>query len=147
QFIKNNIRVRFIGDRSLFPENLLPKIAQAEEKTVLGSALHIQFLFCYGARQELVDAVKNLIKQVKAGIVSENDISPELLANYLWTAGIPEPDLVIRTGGAKRLSNFLLYQAAYSELYFTDCFWPDITQAHLQTAFDEFEACKRNFGV
>ncbi len=145
--IEQNIRVRFIGDRSLFPEKLKPIIEQVEQQTKHGSALNLNFLFCYGARQEIVSGIKNIIHQIKQGILSENDISDETINQSLWTVGIPEPDMIIRTGGLKRISNFLLFQSAYSELYFLDCFWPDITEHDLETACSNFKACQRNFGT
>lgn len=145
-FIQYNIRVRFIGDRSLFPQEVRPAIEQVEEYTRHCKALNVQFLFCYGARQEIVASVKHIVQKVKAGLVSEDEISDELIHEHLWTCGIPEPDLIVRTGGAQRTSNFLLYQGAYSELYFLSCFWPDVTDEHLSQACDYFVQCKRNYG-
>lgn len=146
-FIEHGIRIRFIGDRSLFPENLRPVIEQAETQTAGGTVLNVNFLFCYGARQEIVSGIKSIIQKIKQGLISEHDISDEVVNQCLWTAGIPEPDLIIRTGGLKRISNFLLFQAAYSEFYFLDCFWPDITEHDLQVACANFRECSRNFGV
>ncbi len=147
EFIKNGIRAKFIGERSLFPKHLITIIDQLEQKTANGANLQVNFLFCYGARQEIVHGIKALLAKVKNGELSENDITDETFKDYLWTAGMPEPDIIIRTGGAKRMSNFLLYQAAYSEFYFLDCFWPEITQDHLQAAYTNFEQCRRNFGA
>lgn len=147
QFIQNDIRIRFIGDRSRFPDKLLPFIEIAEDKTAHCTTLHLNFLFCYGARQEIISGVKELLRRIKNGLLSETDINDEMLQQCFWTAGIPEPDLIIRTGGAKRISNFLLYQAAYSELYFLDCFWPDITESHLKEACYNFNQCQRNYGA
>ncbi len=145
-FIKHNIRVRFIGDRSLFPESVRPTIDEVEAKTKHLSRLQINFLFCYGSRQEIIGGIKSLFKKIKDGLISEDDISEDSFAQQLWTAGIPEPDLILRTGGVVRVSNFLLYQAAYSEFYFLDCFWPEISETHLQGALNHFNECKRNFG-
>ena len=108
--------------------------------------MHLSFLFCYGAQQEIVGGIKKLVHDVKVGKISEDDISDELFKSYLWTHGIPEPDLIVRAGGAQRLSNFLLYQAAYSEFYYLDCLWPDITQKHLSGAVQFFNECQRNVG-
>lgn len=146
-FIASKIRVRFIGDRTLFPDNLKPMIEDVESQTSCGDALNVNFLFCYGARQEIASGIKNIIKKIKQGLLSEHDISDEVINQCLWTAGIPEPDMIIRTGGLKRISNFLLFQAAYSELYFLDCFWPDITENDLQIACENFKECRRNFGA
>ncbi|MBI2775177.1 di-trans,poly-cis-decaprenylcistransferase [Candidatus Dependentiae bacterium] len=146
-FLKYGVRARFIGDRSLFPAQLLSTIENLESQTNQGHNLQVNFLFCYGARQEIIQGVKSIIQKIKNGELSENDITDETLNNSLWTAGIPEPDMIIRTGGTKRMSNFLLYQAAYSEFYFLDCFWPEITEDHLQAACLNFEESKRNFGT
>ena len=146
EFIKNGIRARFIGDKSFFPKNVAPAIEEMEEKTKHLNKLNLNFLFCYGAKIELVHAIKNLAKEVKAGVLAVDDIDEEKISSSLWTAGMPDPDLIIRTSGLCRLSNFLLYQAAYSEFMFLDCYWPEITQAHLQKCFDDFENVQRNFG-
>ncbi|MEX0939938.1 MAG: polyprenyl diphosphate synthase [Candidatus Babeliales bacterium] len=146
EFIQNGIRVRFIGNRALFPESTKSIIEQLEHKTEQNTQLNVNFLFCYGARQEIIDAIKMVVRKVKAGLLAEDEISEASFFDYLWTRGVPEPDLIIRTGGAVRLSNFLLYQSAYSEFYFLDCLWPDISQVHLQKALGYFNDCKRNFG-
>jgi len=146
-FIEKKINVRFIGDRSLFPCEVLDAIHEIEEKTKNGTALFLNMLFCYGARQEIVGGIKSLIKKIKAGVIKEEDVSEKTFSECLWTHGIPEPDLIIRTGGARRLSNFLLYQSAYSELYFLDCYWPELTEEHLLKAIYSFKNCQRNFGV
>jgi undecaprenyl diphosphate synthase len=144
--LDRDVKIRFIGDRSLFPEHVKPTIDELEEKTKHCATLHLNFLFCYGAQQEIIHGIKTIIKKIKQGELSEDDVSEDTFAQYLWTGGIPEPDLIIRTGGATRLSNFLLYQAAYSEFYFLDCFWPEIKNDHLQKALAYFNTCKRNFG-
>ena len=146
QFIEQGVRVRFIGDRQLFPNNAAITIAMVEEKTAECNALNLNILFCYGARQEIVGGIKKLFTNIKAGLVALEDLSEDLFKQYLWTAEIPEPELIIRTGGFKRLSNFLLYQAAYSELHFIDCLWPEITQEHMQIAVDSYIQTQRNFG-
>lgn len=146
EFLKNKVRVRFIGDRKMFPSQTVSAIEYLEENTKHCTALDLNFLFCYGARQEIVSGIKQLIGEIKKGVISEEEITEKNFYNYLWTAQIPEPDLIIRTGGAFRLSNFLLYQAAYSELYFTECLWPEISEKNLQDALDFFYTTKRNFG-
>lgn len=147
EFKKNGVRLRFIGDRNLFPPQLAPLLDQIQKETADGKSLQVNFLFCYGGRQEIAAAVKNIAHQVKAGHIKEDDICPELISKNLWTADTPDPDLIIRTGSFSRLSNFLLFQAAYSELYVMDCLWPEITAEHLQKAYDAFVNCKRNFGT
>lgn len=147
EFRRRGIRLRFIGDRSLFPAQLTPLLDKAERETATHTKLTLTFLFCYGGRQEIYAAVKDIAHQVASGEVKESDVTPELLDKTLWTGDIPDPDLIIRTGGFSRLSNFLLYKAAYSEFCVLDCLWPDLSEKHLQEAYDNFMECKRNFGT
>lgn len=147
EFKKHDIRVRFIGDRSLFPEQLLPLLDQFEKETAHCDTLHVSFLFCYGAQQEIAAAAKNIAHKVKVGELDEDDITPELISKHLWTHELPEPDLIIRTGYVSRLSNFLLFQAAYAELFMLDCFWPDISKQKLQEIYEQFIKRQRRFGV
>lgn len=144
--VKSGVRMTFVGDRQQFPAHVLPAIETLEETSKDGKALHVQILFCYGGRQEIVSTVRHLAQQVKAGVIEPNDITDALFNERLWTNGMPAPDLIIRTGGVRRLSNFLLYQAAYSELYFTDTFWPAIQETDLFEAVNYFMSVKRNFG-
>lgn len=146
-FVEQEVRIQFIGDRSLFPQKVIESCANLEQKTKGFTRLQLNILFCYGARQEIVAAVKTLYKKIKSGLLTEQDVSEEEFEKCFWMNGTPEPDLIIRTGGAKRLSNFLLYQAAYSEFCFLDCLWPEITEAHLTSALAGFQITKRNFGV
>lgn len=145
--LKEGIRMRFIGDRSRFPASTVAPIEQLETQTAHLNNLVVNFLFCYGGRQEIVSAVKTVVEKIKAGFLREADINEQTFADYLWMHGIPDPDLIVRTGGAHRLSNFLLYQAAYSELYFIDCLWPEVGNTELEAAVAYFEKCTRNFGV
>ncbi len=144
---EKGVRIRFIGDRSSFPAKVVPVIERIEKETVHLNNLHLNFLFCYGARQEIVEGIKKIINDVKTGNLSEDKLSDELFSQYLWTSGMPEPDLVLRTGGVVRMSNFLLYQAAYAEYYFLDCLWPELTKNHLEKAMLYFHGCQRNFGT
>ncbi|MFA6065730.1 MAG: polyprenyl diphosphate synthase [Candidatus Babeliaceae bacterium] len=141
--IKNNVRVRFIGRRSSFPQQLIENINAIEAKSAHNTGLTLNIMFCYGGRQELVDAIKNI---VASGIMPEN-ITEDTIAQHLWTHDMPDPELVIRTGYTHRLSNFLPYQSVYSELYFIDCYWPEITVEHLHKAVDYYESIERNFGA
>jgi len=144
--VKNEIRVRFVGDRSLFPATLKPQIEAMEEQTKNYARLTLNVLFCYGAQQEMVSGVKKIIEQVKSGALNADDISEATITQNLWTNGTPPPDMILRTGGVRRLSNFLLYQAAYSEFYFLDCMWPEIRKEDFMGAMKYFEECQRNFG-
>jgi undecaprenyl diphosphate synthase len=146
ELLKDGVRVCFLGDRSLFPKRIHDVITAVEEKTKMMSKLILNLLFCYGARQEIVYAVKKLAQRVKSGNLDVSEIDSEMVSNYLWTSGIPDPDLIIRTGYRSRLSNFLLYQASYSEIKFLDCFWPEITDTILEDTINDFIGIQRNFG-
>ena len=141
-FLEKRIRVRFIGDRTLFPEFIVPLCEQIEQETAKGKVLTVYFLLCYGARQELIAAAKKIAEAE----VDYSTLTTKKLKDYLWTGQISDPDIIIRTGGVKRLSNFLLYQAAYSELCFLDCLWPDLSEHDLHNVITEFKKSKRTFG-
>lgn len=147
RLLEQNVRVRFLGDASYFPAVLQPIIARVQEATVHCDGLTLNLLFCYGGRQEIAYAARQLALKVAAGDLKPEAITDELLATYLWTAGMPDPEIIVRTGNTSRLSNFLLYQGAYSEIINLDCFWPDITEARLKGCIDIFNATKRNFGT
>lgn len=146
-FIENDIRIKFVGDRTLFPAQVMPTCRKVEQATEHCTKLVLNFLFCYGAQQEIVEAVRKLVRKVKSGELCEADLSEKDFEQCLWSAGTPVPDLIIRTGGRQRLSNFLLYQAAYSEFCFLDCLWPDITIDHFKSVLSDFENSTRNFGA
>lgn len=146
-FMQKGIKVRFIGDRNFFPSSVHSTCERVEQKTVHCDCLYLNLLFCYGGQQELVAGIKDIAREVKSGNLSEEEITEEKLTHYLWTGAIPAPDLIIRTGGVQRLSNFLLYQAAYSELCFLDCLWPELSKVDLENVIDSFEKRKRNFGT
>lgn len=146
QFIQDGIRIRFIGDRTLFPPHLAPLCIEAEEATKKCSTLNLNFLFCYGGQQEIAHAAQTIARNVQAGLIDPDTITPELFSQFLWTKDIPYPDIVIRPGGRHRLSNFLLFQSAYSELFFLDYLWPDMTPDIIETVLHDFEQRWRNFG-
>ena len=123
-----------------------PVCEKAEQETQSGSALQVNFLLCYGGRQEIVNATQRIASQIAQGNLAIKDITTDSFEQFLWTSGIPSPDLIIRTGGQQRLSNFLLFQCAYSELYFFDCLWPDISRHELEMALTYFDKCRKNFG-
>lgn len=145
-FKDKNVRVKFVGDRTLFPSNMQSICEKAEAVTSAGNALQVNFLLCYGGRQEIVDAAKRIATEVAQGNILVENITTDLFEKSLWTSGIPSPDLIIRTGGQQRLSNFLLFQCAYSEFYFLDCLWPDISSIELELALTYFDTCRKNFG-
>lgn len=144
---EKGVRVTFVGDRNQFPAQLQETIKTIEEKTAQNSTLFLNILFCYGGQQEIIAATKKIAQHVAHGLLKPENITSEIFEEHLWLGKIPSPDLVIRTGGAKRLSNFLTYQSAYSELIFLDCYWPELTDNDLIAAVNEYETVRRNFGA
>jgi undecaprenyl diphosphate synthase len=144
--IKQGIKVRFIGDQTQFPASIKEPCRALEIATAAGAVVQVNVMICYGARQEIADAATRIVHDIAQGILKTELITADIFERYLWSADVPHPDLIIRTGNVQRLSNFLLYQAAYAELYFLDCLWPAITESHLALACDYFVHCKRNFG-
>ena len=147
ELVQNNIRIKFVGDRSVFPAMLKADIEHLEQATSACSALTVNLLFCYGATAEITNATKHIAQLVKDGKLAPEDITEQTIAKFLWTAGTPVPDVIVRTSGVKRLSNYLLFQAAYSEFMFLDKLWPDITEADLDQCLHNFHTIKRNFGT
>ncbi len=144
---KNNMCVRVIGDISLLAEDMQESIRELEEITKDNTGLHFQVALNYGSRDEMIRAIRALAAKAKAGEVAPEEIDEEMFAGYLDTKGIPEPDLLIRTSGEERLSNFLLWQLAYTEFYFTDVLWPDFNKKELQKAIDYYNGRDRRFGA
>ena len=139
---KNNIKIKFIGDLKNIPKDLKIIIKKIEDKTKNNDAITVIFAFNYGAKSELVNAFKNIIKNK----TKVNEINEELINNYLYTNNIPDPDILIRTGGEKRLSNFLLWQLSYAELFFINKNWPDFNFFDLKKIIKAFGVTKRKFG-
>ncbi len=139
---KNNIKIKFIGDLKNIPKDLKIIIKKIEDKTKNNDAITVIFAFNYGAKSELVNAFKNIIKNK----TKVNEINEELINNYLYTNNIPDPDILIRTGGEKRLSNFLLWQLSYAELFFINKNWPDFNFFDLKKVIKTFKVTKRKFG-
>lgn len=142
QFIEQGVCVHFVGKISLFPESVQALCKKVEEKTKHGTRLQVNFLFGYGARQEIFDAAQRLVEQAQAGML----ITQNLFESNLWTGEMPDPDLIIRTGGVQRMSNFLLYQAAYTEIRFVDTLWPDLTKAELMNVLMSAISAQKNLG-
>lgn len=141
-----NVRVRIIGERASLSADLIALLNEAEDNTAANTGLTLVVAFNYGARQEIVSAARALAAAVKAGTVEPGSITEDLLANQLTTAGFPDPDLIIRTSGEQRLSNFLMWQAAYAEFVFTPVLWPDFDRKALDDALAEYGGRKRRFG-
>jgi len=144
--LKNNIKLRVIGDKSALPSKLRLRIDYLEKISQSHKNLHLQIAFNYGSRQEIVRAVKLLADDLQSGVAKTEDITEALFNTYLYTAAVPHPDLLIRTSGEKRLSNYLLWQIAYTELFFSDKYWPDFTAADLDEAIHLFKNRERRFG-
>lgn len=142
---EHGVAMRFIGNIKSAPQSVQDAITKLEKETAPGKKLLLNVLFCYGGRQEILSAIEHIIKDVKNGKLTQAP-SEEVFKKYLWTSDLPDPDLIIRTGGLKRLSNFLTYQTSYSELYFTERLWPDLTVQDLDHALEEYYLRQRNFG-
>ncbi len=143
---RNNMRVRIIGKREGLPEDIVKKIEDLEEATAGNTGLQFTVAINYGGRDELVRAAKNIARDYKDGIITEDDITEDLMSGYLDTKEITDPDLLIRTSGELRTSNFLPWQIAYSEFYFTDCMWPDFDMDELVKAVRYYTGRDRRYG-
>lgn len=143
---KNDMRVRVIGDKTGLDEDIRIKIQELEEASKNNGGLNFQIAINYGSRDEIVRGVRKIMEDVKAGKLDASQMNEELFDSYLDTAGIPSPDLLIRTSGEQRLSNFLMWQLAYTEFYFTDVPWPAFTKADLEKAIEKYNSRDRRFG-
>ncbi len=144
---KNNMCVRVIGDKTRLDDDIRARIAQLEEATKNNTGLHFQIAINYGGRDEIVRAVKELASQVKEGTLEPEHITEDMLSDSLDTKGIPEPDLLIRTCNEQRISNFLLWQLAYTEFYFTEVAWPDFSKEELEKAIEAYNHRDRRYGL
>ena len=141
-----NVKIKFIGDRTALSKSLADKMAKAEERTKNNSGLLFSVGLNYGGRDEIIHAVKNISEDVKNGKIKSEDITTDLFSNYLYTAGMPDPDLVIRTSGEMRTSNFLPWQIVYSEFLFLDKYWPDFSEEDLDNAIEAYKKRNKKFG-
>jgi len=142
KYVDRGIRMKVIGRRSDLKQNVLDAIIRAEQKTAGGTRGQVNLCVNYGGRAEIVEAVQKIVADGRA----QSEITEDLISSYLWTAGIPEPDLIVRTSGEQRLSGFQSWAGAYSELYFTQKHWPDFDEAELDLAIEEFSSRQRRFG-
>lgn len=145
-FMANNVRLRIIGDRTRLPEFVREALERCERNTSNNSGMTMVLALSYSARWEIAEAARQLAQQVASGALRPEDISEDDVQNHLATNFMPDPELLIRTGGELRLSNYLLWQCAYSELYFTETFWPDFTAEHLYAAIADYQSRERRFG-
>ena len=143
---KNGVKIRMIGARSGLDDDILRMLDDAVELTKDNTALNLTIAFNYGARDEIARAAQKIAEDAKTGIIDPSEVTPERFATYLDTAGLPDPDLLIRTSGELRLSNFLLWQLAYAEFVFVDVYWPDFTKELFEAAIAEYQRRNRRFG-
>ncbi|WP_269670650.1 polyprenyl diphosphate synthase [Stenotrophomonas sp. SY1] len=144
---RRGVRVRFIGDRSRFSAGIVQRMDKAEQRTLANAAMTLNIAASYGGRQDIALAARALAQQVAAGTLLPEQIDEQLLGRHVALADLPAPDLFIRTGGDTRISNFLLWQLAYTELWFSDVLWPDFDATILQQALDDYAGRERRFGL
>lgn len=145
-FIKNNVKLNTIGDIGSLPKKAYRELNEVMNKTSGHSGMTLTLALSYGAREEIKNAVKQISAKVKNNIISADDIDETIINTHLYTYNLPDVDLLIRTSGECRISNFLLWQIAYAELYFTDVFWPDFSDLHLAEAIKSYQNRERRFG-
>ncbi|MCI8565266.1 MAG: isoprenyl transferase [Lachnospiraceae bacterium] len=143
---ENNVRVKMIGERSRFAPDIIDGINKLETTTANNTRMTFVIAVNYGSRDEIRRSVTRMLADCQAGVISAAEVSEERISSYLDTAGIPDPDLLIRTSGEERLSNFLLWQLAYSEFYFTDVLWPDFRKEELVKAIEMYNSRERRYG-
>ncbi|HLQ72291.1 MAG TPA: isoprenyl transferase [Bacillota bacterium] len=146
EMIENNVKIETIGDFNKLPEHTQKVIQSGKEKTKDNDGLILNFALNYGGRYEIMRAIKQVMSDIDAGRVSTDALDENMFSKYLYTQGLPDPDLLIRTSGEQRLSNFLLWQLAYTEFWFTDVLWPDFHADVFQKALQEYQKRKRRYG-
>ena len=144
---ERSVRVRIIGSRERVAKDIRDMIEEAENRTVANTGTNLTFAFDYGGQEEIVNAVRELARAAKEGRLDPETITPELFASRLFTGGMPEPDILVRTGGEHRLSNFLLWQSSYAELFFVDTLWPDFGRKDLLDLLEQYAQRERRFGA
>lgn len=143
---ENNARIIFIGERDMLADDIVTKMAEIEEQTAANSDVTLCVALSYGGRQEITAAARNLAKKVQQDQLNPQDIDEKTFAKALYTADIPDPDLLIRTSGEMRISNYLLWQLAYTELYFSPTLWPDFTKEELINIVENYQTRERRYG-
>jgi undecaprenyl diphosphate synthase len=146
EILEQNIRLRILGRREGIPEHVLREMDKTVELSAKNTGMCLSLAINYGGRTELVDAVRKIVREAVAGRIHEEDVCENLLSQHLYTHGIPDPDLLIRTAGEMRVSNFLLWQISYAELWVTQDHWPEFTEEHLRCAIRDFARRTRRFG-
>ena len=143
---KNNVKFDVIGDLEKLPVSTKNSLQKGADLTAKNTGLTLSLALNYGSRQEIIEAVQKIVIKVKNGSLNSDEINENIFSNYLYTKGIPDPDLMIRTSGESRLSNFLLWQSAYTEIYMTDTFWPEFREKELMKAVKDYQSRERRFG-
>jgi len=147
ELISNNVRIRMMGYKEGLPAHTLYAIEEAERKTANNTGLILNFALNYGSRMEMLNGIKQIAVQMKDGSIRPEDLTDEVFSRFLLSSGLPDPDLVIRTSGEFRISNFMLWQIAYSELAFVDVFWPDFTKEHFYQVISQYQQRNRRYGA
>mgnify|MGYP002508175890 CR=1 FL=1 len=147
ELVKQGVKVQIIGERSRFSDTVKDAINRIEEKTAEGKTMTLVLALNYSSRSEMTTAVQNIAKRVAAGEIKAEEIDEKMISSSLYTAEMPDPDLIIRTSGEYRLSNFLMWQASYAEFYFTDTLWPDFGEEELKKAVEAYNARDRRYGL
>ena len=145
-FMKNNVRFRVVGDRTRIPDVVKKKLADTEERTAKNDKMTMVLALSYSSRLELASVARQMAQEVKDGTLNPEDINEQTMEEHLWTSFMPDPELLIRTGGELRISNYLLWQIAYTELYFCDTYWPDFMVEDLYKAIASYQSRHRRFG-
>tara|TARA_B110000902_G_C13982705_1_gene465563 strand:- start:83 stop:709 length:627 start_codon:yes stop_codon:yes gene_type:complete len=143
---KNNVKFDVIGDLEKLPVSTKNSLQKGADLTAKNTGLNLSLALNYGSRQEIIEAVQKIVIKVKNGSLNSDEINENIFSDYLYTKGIPDPDLMIRTSGESRLSNFLLWQSAYTEIYMTDTFWPEFREKELMKAVKDYQSRERRFG-
>jgi len=147
EMLDNGIRLTTIGDTEALKEPIKAVLRETIAKTAHNSDMTLNLALSYGGRDEIISAVKDILKDIQRGALAREDVTPDIFPRYLDTAGLPDPDLLIRTSGEYRISNFLLWQSAYTEFYFTEVLWPDFNRDELFRAIAEYQRRERRFGL
>jgi undecaprenyl diphosphate synthase len=147
ELYREGVRIRFIGDRSMLAADIVSLIEMSEQTTRANTKLDLVIALSYGSRQEISAAVRQLVEDVAAGEISADAIDENAVEGRLYTADMPDPDLIVRTSGEQRISNFLLWQSAYAEFVFTDVLWPDFSREKLEDSIEEFSRRERRYGA
>lgn len=146
ELVRNNVRIRMMGYKENLPDYTLKPVEEAIERTRHNTGMILNFAMNYGSRKEMLQGIKDILKDVEDGVLSIDDITEELYADYLLSRQLPDPDLLIRTSGELRISNFMLWQLAYTELWFTDVKWPEFRETHFLEAIQEYQFRVRRYG-